>query len=122
MTELLEQIETDESPGSSESPEAVPVNPNENIIRLVGLGLLAITCITVLVFSQGWLSLKPSQNSEDTNADQVIPAGRPRTYNNNQSVEPPQRRLMPRGRSRVDSRLNEPGASTMSPTATPISR
>ena len=122
MTELLEQIETEETPGSSESPETVPANPNENTIRLVGLGLLAVTCITVLVFSQGWLSLKPAQNSEDKNADQGIPAGRPRTYSDNQSAEPPQRRLLPRGRSRVDSRLNEPGASTMSPTATPISR
>lgn len=125
QTAMIELLETPES-NRPESPEAgadqVPANPNDNMLRLVGLSILAVTAIVSLVIFQGWINNQPDVNSNEIDTGNVEYKSRSNASSDDKTVTPPQRRLLPRGRARVNSINTDPEASTMKPAANRINR
>ena len=122
MTELLEQPESKTAQPTEEGADQVPANPNDNVLRLVGLSILAVTSIVSLVIFQGWMNNQPDSNSNEIDSGNIEYKSRSNTSNGDQTVSPPQRRLLPRGRTTVNSVNKDPEASTHKPAANRINR
>ena len=122
MTELLERPESNPPESPDAGADQVPANPNDNMLRLVGLSILAVVAIVSLVMFQSWVNNQPDKNSNEFDTGNVEYKPRSDAANDDQTVTPPQRRLLPRGRARVNSVNTDPEASTMKPAANRINR